>query len=63
MTSNEEQAYRIMRYLDIDYLFVVYGGAVGYSSDDINKFLWMIRISANVFDDIYGDEYTTKVRL
>jgi hypothetical protein len=31
-----------MRSLDVDYVLVVFGGAIGYASDDINKFLWMV---------------------
>jgi hypothetical protein len=30
------------RSLDVKYVFVVFGGLIGYSSDDINKFLWMV---------------------
>jgi len=30
------------RSLDVDYVFVVFGGLIGYSGDDINKFLWMV---------------------
>lgn len=30
------------RSLDVEYVFVVFGGLIGYSSDDINKFLWMV---------------------
>lgn len=26
----------------MEYVFVVFGGLVGYPSDDINKFLWMV---------------------
>jgi dolichyl-diphosphooligosaccharide--protein glycosyltransferase len=37
------QAWQIYRSLDVDYVFVVFGGVVGYPSDDINKFLWMVR--------------------
>ncbi|XP_063724781.1 dolichyl-diphosphooligosaccharide--protein glycosyltransferase subunit STT3A-like [Symsagittifera roscoffensis] len=47
MSSTEEHAYGIMRQLDVDYVLVVFGGLVGYSSDDINKFLWMVRIGGN----------------
>ncbi|XP_014280957.1 dolichyl-diphosphooligosaccharide--protein glycosyltransferase subunit STT3A [Halyomorpha halys] len=47
MASNEEQAYAIMRELDVDYVLVIFGGVVGYSSDDINKFLWMVRIGGS----------------
>jgi dolichyl-diphosphooligosaccharide--protein glycosyltransferase len=48
MASDEETAYEIMQSLDVDYVLVVFGGAVGYSSDDINKFLWMIRIAGGM---------------
>ncbi len=36
------QAWRIYRSLDVSYVFVVFGGIIGYPSDDINKFLWMV---------------------
>ena len=32
----------------IDQIFlvlVIFGGVIGYSGDDINKFLWMVRIA------------------
>eukprot|EP01135_Chromosphaera_perkinsii_P001071 Nk52_evm21s158 gene=Nk52_evmTU21s158 len=45
MSSNETVAYKIMQELDVDYVLVVFGGFLGYSGDDINKFLWMIRIA------------------
>lgn len=44
MASSEEKAYEIMKELDVDYVLVIFGGLTGYSSDDINKFLWMVRI-------------------
>lgn len=44
MASTEEKAYEIMRELDVSYVLVIFGGLTGYSSDDINKFLWMVRI-------------------
>lgn len=47
MASNEEAAYEIMRELDVNYVLVIFGGVVGYSSDDINKFLWMVRIGGS----------------
>jgi dolichyl-diphosphooligosaccharide--protein glycosyltransferase len=37
--------------LDADYVLVIFGGLSGYSSDDINKFLWMVRIGGGVFPD------------
>ena len=45
MSSNESAAYEIMRTLDVDYVLVIFGGVIGYSGDDINKFLWMVRIA------------------
>ncbi|KAI2653191.1 Dolichyl-diphosphooligosaccharide--protein glycosyltransferase subunit STT3B [Labeo rohita] len=41
MASNESVAYDIMRLLDVDYVLIIFGGVIGYSGDDINKFLWM----------------------
>ena len=45
MSSNESFAYEIMQDLDVDYVLVIFGGVIGYSGDDINKFLWMVRIA------------------
>jgi len=45
MSSNETAAYDIMRSLGVDYVLVIFGGVIGYSGDDINKFLWMVRIA------------------
>ena len=42
MSSNESAAYDIMTELDVDYVLVIFGGVIGYSGDDINKFLWMV---------------------
>jgi dolichyl-diphosphooligosaccharide--protein glycosyltransferase len=33
MASDEEHAYEIMRELDVDYVLVIFGGLIGYSSD------------------------------
>uniref|UniRef100_A0A8C5GCF8 Dolichyl-diphosphooligosaccharide--protein glycosyltransferase subunit STT3B n=1 Tax=Gouania willdenowi TaxID=441366 RepID=A0A8C5GCF8_GOUWI len=45
MSSNESAAYQIMRSLDVNYVLIIFGGVIGYSGDDINKFLWMVRIA------------------
>jgi dolichyl-diphosphooligosaccharide--protein glycosyltransferase len=49
MGSEEEEAYKLARYLDADYVLVIFGGVSYYSGDDISKFLWMIRIGGNIF--------------
>ena len=45
MSSTEDKAYKIMRMLGVDYVLVIFGRMIGYSGDDINKFLWMVRIA------------------
>jgi len=59
MSSTEEVAYKIMLDLDVDYVLVIFGGVFGYSSDDINKFLWMVRIGGGVFPEIVESHYFT----
>eukprot|EP01038_Epipyxis_sp_PR26KG_P014595 gene14595-19601_t len=49
LASTEEDAYPILESLDVDYVLVIFGGLTGYSSDDINKFLWPVRIGSGVF--------------
>lgn len=51
MSSREEVSYPILRYHDVDYVLVVFGGLLGYSGDDINKFLWMVRISEGIWPE------------
>lgn len=57
MASREEDAYPIMESLDADYVLVIFGGVTGYSGDDINKFLWMVRIGGGVFPHIKEPDY------
>jgi dolichyl-diphosphooligosaccharide--protein glycosyltransferase len=57
MASSEAEAYKIMQFLDVDYVLVIFGGVTGYASDDINKFLWMVRIGGNVYPVIKEQDY------
>ncbi|KAK9865090.1 hypothetical protein WJX84_009375 [Apatococcus fuscideae] len=57
MASPEKKAWQIYRDLDTEYVLVVFGGFIGYPSDDINKFLWMVRIGGGVFPDIKEKDY------
>uniref|UniRef100_A0AAQ4P2A1 Dolichyl-diphosphooligosaccharide--protein glycosyltransferase subunit STT3B n=1 Tax=Gasterosteus aculeatus aculeatus TaxID=481459 RepID=A0AAQ4P2A1_GASAC len=60
MSSNETAAYDIMRSLDVDYVLIIFGGVIGYSGDDINKFLWMVRIAEGEHPrDIRESDYFT----
>merc|ERR1719383_910533 len=60
MSSNETAAYDIMTELGVDYVLVIFGGLIGYSGDDINKFLWMVRIAEGEHPkDIHEGDYLT----
>ncbi|KAL0234586.1 hypothetical protein PCE1_001622 [Barthelona sp. PCE] len=66
MSSPEAVGYKISQDLDVDYVLVIFGGLSGYSSDDINKFLWMVRIGGlDELDSLYppikeSDYYTPR---
>lgn len=49
MASSEEVSYGILKQHDVDYVLVIFGGLLGYSGDDINKFLWMVRIAEGIW--------------
>ena len=60
MSSREEVSYPILKQHDVDYVLVVFGGLLGYSGDDINKFLWMVRISEGIWpEEIHERDYFT----
>jgi dolichyl-diphosphooligosaccharide--protein glycosyltransferase len=60
MSSSEEVSYPIMRQHEVDYVLVVFGGLLGYSGDDINKFLWMVRIAEGIWpDEVKERDYFT----
>ena len=43
--NEEEESFRICKMLDANYVLVIFGGKSAYSGDDINKFIWIIRIT------------------
>lgn len=51
MSSPEWKSYQIFKQHDVDYVLVIFGGVLGFSGDDINKFLWMIRISEGIWPE------------
>ncbi|KAG8964915.1 oligosaccharyl transferase stt3 subunit [Tulasnella sp. 419] len=51
MALPEEKAYPILKKHDVDYVLVIFGGILAYSGDDINKFLWMVRIAQGIWPD------------
>lgn len=60
MAVGEEKSEIIMRRLGVDYVLVIFGGLLGYSGDDLNKFLWMVRISEGIWpEDVNERSYFT----
>ena len=53
-STRREHAWKLARELDVDYALVIFfGGMVGYArAMNINKFLWMVRISGGLFPEI-----------
>ncbi|KAK0539809.1 oligosaccharyl transferase stt3 subunit [Tilletia horrida] len=51
MSSPEHASYPILRQHDVDYILIIFGGLLGFSGDDINKYLWMIRIAQGIWPD------------
>jgi len=56
MSSNEYEAYEVATKLDVDYVLVIFGG-YRPTSDDIGKFLWMVRIGGGVYPHIKEPDY------
>ena len=63
MGSDEETAWRIFKDLDTDYVLVLFGGLMGYSGDDINKLIWMVRIASGEYPEIQESNYMSRGRL
>lgn len=57
LASSEDDAYDILENLDVDYVMVQFGGRTGFGGDDINKFLWIVRIVNNAFPHIKEADY------
>ncbi|RLO05848.1 hypothetical protein DYB28_009315, partial [Aphanomyces astaci] len=49
--STEAAAVPILHSLNVDYVFLLFGGASGYGGDDLDKFSWFLRIAQGVFPD------------
>lgn len=57
LAYDEEESFKICKKLDADYILIIFGGyASNTSSDDIAKFLWMVRIASGNYPKI-KEEY------
>merc|ERR1712046_171387 len=45
MASDEKKAHALATELGADYILMICGGWLGFGGDDMNKFLWMVRIA------------------
>jgi dolichyl-diphosphooligosaccharide--protein glycosyltransferase len=59
-STEEEESYRICKMLDADYVMVIFGGYSGYSGDDINKFIWIIRITAGYYPKVKEENFYSR---
>ena len=60
MSSPEDIAYPIQHKYDVTHVLAIFSGLIGYSSDDINKFLWMVGIAHGVrLEEIQESNYFT----
>ncbi|GMF10930.1 unnamed protein product [Phytophthora lilii] len=63
LASREEDALPILRSLDVDYVFLLFGGKVGMPGDDLDKLPWIVKISEGVFpDDVIESEFQVNGR-
>ena len=56
-TNEEEEAFKICKMLDANYVLVIFGGYSGYSGDDINKFIWIIRITSGYYPKVKEENF------
>jgi dolichyl-diphosphooligosaccharide---protein glycosyltransferase len=56
LASDERTAHKLCKELGVDYVLVLFGGIAGFSGDDLNKFLWMIRIAQGVFPEHVSEQ-------
>ncbi|RLN72100.1 hypothetical protein BBJ28_00013833 [Nothophytophthora sp. Chile5] len=63
LTSREEDALPILQSLDVDYVFVLFGGKIGMGGDDLDKLPWIVKIAQGVFpDDVFESEFQVNGR-
>ena len=59
---DEESAWHEFKKLDTNYVLVLFGGLLGYSGDDMNKMIWIIRISSGEYPEIQENNYLSQGR-
>ena len=57
--SDEYEAWKICRSLDVDYVLVTFGGASGFQNDDIMKIMWSIDSVSDHFINVSLNDFIT----
>jgi dolichyl-diphosphooligosaccharide--protein glycosyltransferase len=60
LTNDEEESFRICKMIDADYVLIIFGGYSAYSGDDINKFIWIIRITAGYYPRVKEENFLAR---
>lgn len=60
LASEEEDSFKICKMLDADYILLIFGGFSAYSGDDVNKFIWIIRITAGYYPKIKEESFLSR---
>jgi dolichyl-diphosphooligosaccharide--protein glycosyltransferase len=60
LTNDEEESFKLCKMIDADYVLIIFGGFSAYSGDDINKFIWIIRITAGYYPRVKEENYLSK---
>ena len=55
--NEEEESFRLCKMLDANYVLVIFGGFSSYSGDDINKFIWIIRITSGYYPRVKEENF------
>ena len=55
--NEEEESYKLCKMLDASFVLIIFGGYSGYSGDDVNKFIWMIRIAAGYYPRVKEENF------
>lgn len=57
LTNEEEESFRICKMLDANYVLIIFGGFSAYSGDDLNKFIWIVRITSGYYPRTKEENY------
>jgi len=57
LINDEEESFKICKMIDADYVLIIFGGFSAYSGDDMNKFPWIVRITAGYYPRVKEENY------